>query len=501
MTSSIQVSPIQVSPVAVTIVAVLSVIALLLWLLHVSMLDSLTGSDAAGNGMAQGFAAIAIILLWGLLALIALIAFVKGDMPGWAAVAAAVLIPVSGLVTFGVLGLMTEPQLAPYRWPLVIPAAMPPLVIAFCLWALLPGTHTYVPAPLAGGAAWGLVLLLCVAYLPMQRARDAAHAREAADLAKYEAALNAVPAGAPLWALTPFLDTRNYVKLDEVLARIRALPDRQAEAETMLARGDFPLAYLGRFDLDATPSLCEKARAQLRGRAAALTLAAPETKPFSDIAMEVDGAVAALRWLIDYDCAAMPEAEAWETMAKGYRDPRYAIYELRDLKDAKRLGRALYEDPEKFSQLTPRAHLKAWLKFADDQSTRTPAIAGAAKLDHRTADAIEILATDEFVARVLTENIGRLDLDPTPALCRAGLDNLRKQFAAVYRPKPDDPRPYDQLIGQLGRGDQFNALIWFASRGCDAGDALSEAAMLIKAYQLSPDGGLMLGRIEMLRKK
>lgn len=494
-------SPIQVSAVSVTIVAVLSVIALLLWLIHLSMLNSLTGSDAAGNGMAQGFAAIAIILLWALLALIAIIAFAKGAMPAWAAVAAAVLIPVSGLVTFGVLGLMTAPQLAPYGWPLIIPAAVPPLVIAFCLWALLPGTHAYVPASVAGGVVWGLVLLLCVAYLPLQQARDAVHAREAADLAKYEAALNAVPANAPLWALTPFLDTRNYVKLDEVVARIRALSNRQAEAETMLARGDFPLVYLGRFDLDATPSLCEKARGQLRQRAAALTLATPETKPFSDIATEVDGAVAALRWLIDYDCAAMPEAEAWETMAKSYREPRYAIYELRDLKDTKRLGRALYEDPEKFSQLTPRAHLKAWLKFADEGSTRAQAIAGAAKLDHRTADAIEILKTDEFVARVLTENIGRLNLDPTPALCRAGLDNLHKQFAAIYQPKPDDPRPYDELVGRLGRGDQFNALIWFASRGCDAGAALDEAAALINAYQPSPEGGLMLGRIEMLRKK
>ncbi|MCK9918420.1 hypothetical protein MXD81_55785 [Microbacteriaceae bacterium K1510] len=494
-------SPNQASPVAVTITAVLSGIALLLWLIQLSMLSDVTGGDAAGNAMAQGFAAIAIILLWGLLALIAVIAFIKGDTPSWAVVAAAVLIPASGLVTFGVLGLMTAPQLAPYSWPLVIPAAVPPLVIAFCLWALLPATHSYVPAPVAGGVVWGLVLLLCIAYVPLQQVRDAVHEREAADLAKYEAALNAVPADAPLWALTPFLDTHNYVKLDEVVARIRALPNRQAEAETMLARGDFPLVYLGRFDLDATPSLCEKTRGQLRRRAAALTLATPETKPFSDIAIEVDGAVAALRWLIDYDCAAMPEAEAWETMAKAYREPRYAIYELRDLKDPKRLGRALYEDPEKFSQLTPRAHLKAWLKFADDKSTRAQAIDGATKLDHRTADAIEILATDEFVARVLTENIGRLDLEPTPVLCRAGLDNLHKQFAAIYRPKPDDPRPYDDLIGQLGRGDQLNALIWLAAHGCDAAAALDEAATLIKAYQPSPDGGLMLGRIEMLQKK
>lgn len=495
------VSPIQVSPVSFTIAAVLSVLALLLWLVQLSMLAGLTGSDAAGNAMAQGFAAIAIIVLWVLLAIIAFIAVTKGAMPGWAVAATAVLIPVSCLVTFGVLALMTAPKLAPYSWPLIIPAGVPPLIIVFCLWALLPGIHAHVSAPLAGGVAWGLVLLLCMSYLPMQQARDAVHEREAVALAKYEAALKAVPAGAPLWALTPFLDTRNYVKLEEAVARIRALPDRQAQAETMLARGDFPLAYLGRFDLTPTPALCETSRALLQKRAAALTPATADAKPYADIANEVDGAVAALRWLIDYDCAAMPAAAAWETMAKAYRDPRYGIYELRDLKDPKRLGRALYEDPEHFSMLTPRVHLKAWLKFADDNDFKAQAIAGAAKLDHRNADAIELLTTDDFVTRLLTENIARLDLQPTPALCRVGLDYLRKRFAGTYRPPAGDGRPYDDLLGRLGRGDQLNALIWLASQGCNADAELNEAEALIKAYAPSPDSGLMLGRIEALRKK
>lgn len=481
--------------------ALLSAVALVLWLLLLPLLGDLTGSDAAGNAMAQGYAAVGIILLWLLLAAIAFIAFAKGAMPNWTVAAAAVLIPASGLATLSVLDLMAAPRIAPYRWPLIIPAFVPPAVVAFSFWALLPRTHARLPAIVAGGVAWGFVLLLCLSFLAMQQARDSVRAQEAAALRDYEAALARVPADAPLWALTPFLNTSNAVKQDEVLARIRARPNRQAEAETMLARGDFPLLYLGRFDLDPTPSLCEKARRQLRQRAAALTLATPQSTPFSDIAADVDGAVAALRWLIDHDCAAMPEAAAWEAMAKAYRDPRFGLYELRDLKDTTRLGRALYENPEKFSMLTPRAHLKAWLKFADDKDRRAQVLEGAARLDHRTADAVEIFGTDDFIVRVLTENIARLDLEPTPALCRAGLENLRQQFAAIDRPKGDDPRPYDELIGRLGRGDQFGALIWFASHGCNAGPALEEAAALIRAYQPSPEARLTLGRIEALQKK
>ena len=51
---------------------ILSVLALLVWLLTLSLLGDLTGSDAAGNGMAQGFAAVGLIVLWVLLAITAI---------------------------------------------------------------------------------------------------------------------------------------------------------------------------------------------------------------------------------------------------------------------------------------------------------------------------------------------------------------------------------------------------------------------------------------------
>jgi hypothetical protein len=101
----------------------------------------------------------------------------------------------------------------------------------------------------------------------------------------------------------------------------------------------------------------------------------------------------------------------------------------------------------------------------------------------------------------LLETLPVLELEPTPELCGAALGNLHKQFGSIYRPKADDPRSYQELLGRLGRGEQFIALRWLASHGCDADAELSQAESLIGAYQPSPDGGLILGQLERLHRK
>ncbi len=112
-----------------------------------------------GNALAQAYCAIAIILLWVLLAVLTLIAFFKGAMPTPAAIAALILVPVSGDAALSALELLRAPELAPYRWPIIIPVLAPPIVVAFTFWALLPGIHARVPARYAASIAWGTVLL------------------------------------------------------------------------------------------------------------------------------------------------------------------------------------------------------------------------------------------------------------------------------------------------------------------------------------------------------
>jgi hypothetical protein len=342
---------------------------------------------------------------------------------------------------------------------------------------------------------------VCLLIQPLSMMRKAVNDAETARLEKYDADLARVPAGAPMWEWTPFLDTRDDTKRAKVLDTIRSLDQRQAEAETMLDRGDFPIEYLGFFDLDPTPALCDKARSLLRRRLAPLALKTPGSKPYSDIALQVSHAVAGMSWLVGYDCSCDAELTTWESMAKGYSDFNFDVYRLAELRDPKELGRTLRERPERFSMLGPKSHLKGWLHFSDDKDFRDRALAGARALDRRTADAVEILLDkyDEASRWKLLRSLTALDLEATPPLCAGALGELHGRFTKVYRPGPnDEPRPYSELLERLG-SEQLPDLIWLAANGCEAGAELDEAVGLVNAYQDSPGRAEMLAELTRLR--
>ena len=58
----------KASPGALAASLILGALALLLWAVALATLSDLAGSDAAGDGYAQAYAATEIFLLWGLLA-------------------------------------------------------------------------------------------------------------------------------------------------------------------------------------------------------------------------------------------------------------------------------------------------------------------------------------------------------------------------------------------------------------------------------------------------
>jgi hypothetical protein len=383
---------------AIVVGIVLSLLALLLWAVQLATLLDLNGSDAAGNSIARAYGALEIIALWVVLAALMILAAVRGAMPRFAAVAALILIPASGYAAMTALELLADPDVSPFIWPIVVPALVPPLSVAFFSWSLLPSMRARIPATVAGGIAWGGILMLCVSIWPMVQLRHVAIEREAAQRAQRDADFASLPADSPLWAWTPFLATPDSTKEEAVLDRIRHLDRRQSDAEIMLDRGDFPLLFLGSFDLDPTPALCDRARGLLRRRVQPLVPKSPNSRPYTDIAEEASGAVEAMEWLVGYGCPCDAESLAWESMAKAYRDPGFDVFRLAELRDPKNLGRVLREDPARFSMLTPQAHLKAWLKFAEDKGLREQALAGARKLDHRTADAVEMLGGDEHDA-------------------------------------------------------------------------------------------------------
>jgi len=478
---------------------VLSAVIAPLWVLNLATLASLGNSDAAGNAIGEAYAAIQIIALWTLLTIITLIAGVKGTAPKPAIAAALVIVPASGFVVMSAAELLARAHLSPHLWPIVIPAAIPPLAVIWCFLALLGRTRM---AGIALGALPVAVVAVCLLIQPLSLMRKAVNDVEAARRQKYDADLARVPAGAAMWEWTPFLDTRDDTKREKVLDSIRGLEQRQAQAEIMLDRGDFPIQYLGFFDLDPTPALCDKARNLLRQRLAPLALKTPNSKPYSDIAVQVSDAVAGMNWLVGYDCSCDAESAAWESMAKGYRDTNFDVYRLAELRDPKELGRTLRERPERFSMLGPKSHLKGWLKFADDKDLREQALAGAHALDHRTADAVDIFVNkyDDESKWKLLRYLTALDLEATMPLCANALSQLHGQFAKVHRPGPnDEPRPYSELLERLGNGEQLPDLIWLAGHGCEAGAELSEAVALVNAYRDSPGRKEMLAELTRLR--
>jgi hypothetical protein len=482
---------------AATSIIVLAVLAGLLWVLSLATLSSLGGSDAAGNALGEAYAAIQIVALWSLLTVMTVIAAVKGAQRWPVLVAVLVIVPGSGFVAMAAMELLTRAHLSPFLWPLAIPAVIPPLAILWCFLALDRRTQRVV------AVLPGAILAVCLLIQPLSSMRKAVDDQETARLEKYQADLARVAPGAPMWEWTPFLDTRDDTQRQQVLDDIRGLEQRQQQAEAMLERGDFPLRYLGFFDLDPTPSLCGKARDLLRKQAEPLLLKPAESRSYGLIAAQVADAVAGMSWLVGYGCSCDSESRAWETMANAYTDTGFDVYRLAELRDPKELGKTLRERPERFSMLNAGSHLKGWLRFVDDKDLRQAALAGARALPHRTADAVSILIDkyDEESRWTLMRHLAVLDLETTMPLCANALSQLHGQFVKTYRPGPnDEPRPYSELLGRLGNGEQLATLIWLAGHGCEAKPELGEAIALVSAYGNAPGQAAMLAELTRLRE-
>ena len=482
---------------------VLGALCLLIWVLVVHLLANPPRGDPAGNAIEGAFTALILTALWLLLGVLALVAWFKGDMPQPAGIAALVLLPVSGFVAAQTQELLfRQPSLPPYHWPIVIPALIPPLIVLFCLWALHPALRAIVPASVASWSTWGTILVLCLGLPPLQAMRaNAIHALMVAQQ-KRDAAFAAMPPDAPLWDWLPYIEAHYENNLGEVLDKIRHDDRRQSDAEIMLDRGDFPLRLIGGMDLTPTQAICDKARALLRRQAAQLVPPVPNEKPFNDVRIPVEGAIRAIQWLVGYECPCDAESQAWQAVAEAYRDPAFDIENLKQLRDPRELGRKLRESPARFSMLSPKSHLKAWLSFADDRPYRERALAGARALDHRTADAIAML-TDKNDIRspvLLMTYLPSIDLEATPPLCDAALARLHDAFSQAFHPKPEDHQSFDALLGRLGVGDPLTALLWLAEHGCNADAVIGEAMDLVRAHDGSPERAAMLARLEQLRR-
>jgi hypothetical protein len=305
-------------------------LAFLCWMLFLGSAGTMHDSDPAGNAMSQAFTFLVGIVLWLLLAM--LLALSMRGLPGWTIATALVLLPASGGSVLAVMQTLAGDRTAA-RWLLVVPAGLPLLIMVFALWALSPGLRALLPAGLAVAVAWGGVLLLALLPWPSllahrarageqrQRLGEQAEREEAArqrlDREEWTARFEKLPADAPLWQWRDFT-TRGPELRERALAAIRRLPDRQAQAEELLAHGlDFPIRELPALDLQATPSLCGKARAFLREKLKQISPAVPG-RPWNWENAAVDPYLPGIEWLLAHGCDCGAEVTALEAAVRAY---------------------------------------------------------------------------------------------------------------------------------------------------------------------------------------
>jgi hypothetical protein len=317
------------------------VIALLLWAGMLATLATLNDSDPAGNAMSQAFGALFTIAVWALLGVLVILAGIKGQMPGWTIAAAGLLLPASCVAALAAGDLLKDTLDSPARWPILVPAVAPLLIAAFALWVYFPRIHQAVPAALAGSVVWGLVLALSIAPWPLvpmrTQAREARMAEYQRQQDENRARFAKLSPDAPLWEWLPFIryGTTNEFQA-EALSHIRHLKTRQSDAEVMMERGDFPLGSLYELELDPTASLCDKARRLLRKRAQELQPKVPNQEKYTVVAVEMDGAVSDMQWLVKNKCDCNAESVAFEAVANSYQEVNgrgWTLVELRKLRE------------------------------------------------------------------------------------------------------------------------------------------------------------------------
>jgi lipoprotein NlpI len=258
-----------------------------------------------------------------ILGLLLLIGGVNGRMPGWAAVAAIVLWPLSGFAATVALDFIEHGEASYF----VVPAVLPPVIAGYALWARLPSWHQAlppVPISLIAGIAVALLSLAPAPRYALERIQAAAELRQLRAAEAAEAAQEAerrqknldrfhkLTADSPLWDWAPFFGKDSELDA-RAIAGARALTHRQTDAEAALRRDlGFPLLEYERLDLAATPAFCVAAGDFLRRDAASRH--APDngtdytdtTQPYTeaaDIAViewltgrcDIDDAVAAIR--------------------------------------------------------------------------------------------------------------------------------------------------------------------------------------------------------------
>jgi len=314
----------------------LLVITLLLYAVALGMITSMHSSDAAGNGLTQSFAFLTTIALWIFLSALLVVAGIKGEMPPWISLAAFILVPAAAAAALGAVNLLTD-SFYKSKWPVLIPALLPLLIIAFALWALFPTLHAGIPPAATSPFIWGAVLVLslapwpAVAYRKAHGEADRAQAvaedranepkRIEAERQQNLALFKQLTPDSPLRDWLAFRLPSNELR-EQAFEGIRKLPRRQADAELMLRQGlDYFWDDWPQLNLEPSPIVCQSARKFLRERIEDLKPQNPAEPPkFSYMVDRIDPYLSTVKWFAEHHCGCGPELAALEEVVRSYPD-------------------------------------------------------------------------------------------------------------------------------------------------------------------------------------
>ena len=293
-------------------------------------------SDAAGQGLATAFTFFEAIALSAILAVLLLMCGASGGLRGASRAVAPMLYVGTISALFIALRLLEKLQPGD-RFQLLLQVAAtasPALLILYSAWSFFPGLRERIPA-LAANAGIGVPLLfLCTAaWIVMGPARAATAAREQKQVQAFAEArrrdealvaeIRALPDSTALAAFLRYLEPLSNSAVDSqidvrgaALRRMSKLPQRQAEAETLLQQQDTRvLRNLADLDLQMTPRLCEGARKSLNKAAEELKPAAPATE-FDE--RWLDPYTINIRWLLENQCDCKAEVDGLEQTLRLY---------------------------------------------------------------------------------------------------------------------------------------------------------------------------------------
>jgi hypothetical protein len=270
-------------------------------------------SDAMGRGLALAFGAILGTALSVVLAILLIIAAVKGSLSLWGVIGALILLPLA-TVAMWMAGDAYGNRDYSAIW---VPALLPPLFVLYALRARFPMLGRKVGEGVANIVLGGAILLLVAGPLakasrptprdPAAEARilvqekerverEQAAAREARQ--REEAEFSALGSDSPLYSYLTHL--QSMARHDRALEGIRRVKTRQADAIALLQQGRIvALQELWLFNLDPTPPLCQAYGAALAGAAGKVTKARSD---YLAVAIDLEWQLDNIQWLLKGHC-------------------------------------------------------------------------------------------------------------------------------------------------------------------------------------------------------